>query len=51
MANIALAIFLILFGIMALVSTSIPHWVLGLVALIAGIVVLFGGGTWWKRGA
>ncbi len=49
MANIALAVFLILFAVMHLVSTSIPGWVLGLVAGIAGIL-LIAGAPWWKRG-
>jgi uncharacterized membrane protein len=49
MANIAIAIFLILFGVTMLVSTEIPKWVVGLAACIAGLVVLAGGG-WWKRG-
>lgn len=49
MSSIAVALFLILFGIMHLISTSIPGWVLGFVALVAGLVVLAGGG-WWKRG-
>lgn len=49
MANIALAIFLILFGVTKLVNTSIPEWVIGLAAVITGLIVLAGGG-WWKRG-
>ncbi len=49
MANIALAVFLILFGVTMLVSTEIPKWVVGLAAVITGLIVLAGGG-WWKRG-
>lgn len=46
MANIALAIFLILFGVTLLVSTSIPGWVVGLTAVITGLIVGFSG---WSR--
>lgn len=49
MANLAIAIFLILFGVTMLVSTEIPKWVVGLAACIAGLVVLFAGSGWWKR--
>lgn len=41
MANIALAIFLILFGVTQLVSTDLPKWVVGLAAVITGLVVGF----------
>lgn len=47
MANVALGIFLILFGVTMLVSTEIPKWVIGLAAVITGLIVLAGG--WWKR--
>lgn len=47
--NLAVGLWLILFGVLALVSTEVPKWVLGLTACIAGAVVLVGGG-WWKRG-
>jgi len=43
MVNIALAIFLILFGVTMLVSTSIPGWVVGLAAVITGLIVGFVG--------
>lgn len=49
MTNIALGIFLILFGVTMLVSTEIPKWVIGLAAVITGLIVLAGGG-WWRRG-
>ncbi len=49
MSNLAIAIFLILFGFTMLVSTDLPKWVIGLTACIAGVIVLAGGG-WWKRG-
>jgi len=48
MANIALGVFLILFGGTMLVNTSIPPWVIGLVAVITGLIVLAGTG-FWKR--
>lgn len=48
MANLAVAIFLILFGVLGLVSTEIPKWIVPLSAVIAGLVVLVGGG-WWRK--
>jgi hypothetical protein len=39
MAKIFLAIFLIVFGLNLLIGLSIPIWVTGLLALIAGIGV------------
>lgn len=48
MTNIALGVFLILFGGTMLVSTEIPKWVVGLAAVVTGLLVLAGGG-WWKR--
>jgi xanthine/uracil permease len=53
MGNIALVIFLGLFGFMSLVHTDIPSWVLGAVALVAAVVIGFCGVNtttgWWKR--
>ncbi len=40
MANFVLCLFLILFGIMEIIATSIPHWVLGAVAIAAAIALL-----------
>lgn len=48
-SNIAVGLWLILFGILGLVATEIPKWILPFTALAAGAVVLVGGG-WWKRG-
>jgi len=48
MGNIALAIFLILFGVTMLVSTEIPKWVVGIAACITGLIILAGGGL-FKR--
>lgn len=48
-AIVAIAIWLLLFGILGLVSTEIPKWIIPLAALIIGCVVLALGG-WWKKG-
>jgi hypothetical protein len=40
MASIFLALFLIVFGLNLLLGLSIPIWVSGLLALIAGILLL-----------
>lgn len=42
MANYALAAFLIVFGLTALLGVAIPMWVTGLLALAAGILLLVG---------
>lgn len=49
MTNIALGVFLILFGGTMLITTSIPTWVIGLTGVVAGLVVLVDS-NWWKRG-
>lgn len=41
MANIALSVFLLLFGATMLVSTEIPRWVIGLASVITGLIVGF----------
>jgi hypothetical protein len=46
--NIAVGLWLLLFGILGLVSTEIPKWIVPLCACAAGAVVLVGGG-WWRR--
>lgn len=46
--NIAVGLWLLLFGILGLVSSKIPEWVLPLTALAAGAVVLVGCG-WWRK--
>lgn len=48
MSNIALAIFLILFGVTMLVNTDIPKWVIGVAAVITGLILL-AGGAWWRK--
>jgi hypothetical protein len=40
MAHIFLAIFLIVFGINILLGIALPGWVLGILALIAGLLLL-----------
>lgn len=40
MANVALALFLLVFGLNALVGLSLPVWVLGALALVAGALLL-----------
>jgi len=40
MAHIFVAIFLIVFGINILLGIALPGWVLGVLALIAGILLL-----------
>jgi hypothetical protein len=40
MAHIFLAIFLIVFGLNMLLGLSLPLWLLGILALIAGILLL-----------
>ncbi|MBI2511750.1 MAG: hypothetical protein HYV96_07225 [Opitutae bacterium] len=40
MANLALAVFLLVFGLNALLGLSLPVWVLGALALVAGALAL-----------
>ena len=40
MAHLLLALFLIVFGLNILVGLSIPMWVIGLLALAAGVVLV-----------
>jgi len=40
MAKIFLGIFLLVFGLNLLIGLAIPPWILGLLALVAGILVL-----------
>jgi len=40
MAHIFLALFLLVFGLNLLFGLSIPFWVTGLLALIAGVLLL-----------
>ena len=42
MGMIALAIWLILFGVLGLVSTEIPRWIVPLTAIITGLIIGFG---------
>ncbi|HWA87488.1 MAG TPA: hypothetical protein VG710_14765 [Opitutus sp.] len=40
MAKIFLAIFLLVFGLNLVVGVTIPNWVIGVLALIAGALIL-----------
>lgn len=40
MAHLFVAIFLIVFGLNLLVGVAIPGWIIGVLALIAGILLL-----------
>jgi uncharacterized membrane protein HdeD (DUF308 family) len=42
MAQLFLALFLIIFGLNILIGLSIPMWVIGSLALIAGVLVALG---------
>lgn len=48
MTNTLIGIWLILFGVLALVQTSVPAWIVPVAAVIIGLIVIAGGG-WWKR--
>ena len=41
MGHILLAVFLLVFGINALLGLSLPVWILGALALVAGAFLLF----------
>lgn len=43
LGTLLLAVYLILVGMVSLFSVAIPGWVLGLIALIAGILILVEG--------
>lgn len=43
MAKYVLAAFLLLYGVIVIFDPAIPKWVLGLVALAAGVVILVEG--------
>ena len=40
MARVFLAIFLLIFGLNLLIGLSIPTWVIGVAAVIAGVLLL-----------
>jgi hypothetical protein len=48
MSTYFLIAFFILFGIMDLVSTSIPHWALGALALATALALIIGTAPWKK---
>ncbi len=47
MGIIMVGVWLVIFGLMGLVSTKLPEWVIPASALITGLVVLASG--FWKR--
>lgn len=48
MTNTLVGIWLVLFGVLALVSTKVPDWIVPVAACIIGLIVIAGGG-WRKR--
>ena len=40
MAHLFLALFLIVFGLNIIIGLSIPMWVIGILALVAGLLLL-----------
>lgn len=40
MAHLFLAIFLIVFGLNIVIGLSIPMWVIGILALVAGVLLI-----------
>ncbi len=40
MAHLFLAVFLLVFGLNLLIGVAIPGWIIGILALIAGILLL-----------
>ena len=40
MAQLFLAVFLIIFGLNVIVGLSIPMWVIGILALVAGLLLV-----------
>jgi hypothetical protein len=46
--NNLLALWLILHGVLVLVSTKVPEWVDPLLAIVVGVILL-GGGLWKQR--
>lgn len=47
--NIILGLYLLIIGAMGLVQTTLPHWVPSILALIAGLLILFFGWRGDKR--
>lgn len=42
MAQVFLAVFLLVFGFNLLIGIALPSWLIGLLALIAGVLILAG---------
>lgn len=47
MTNTLVGVWLILFGVLGLVSTKIPEFIVPLAAVIVGLIIIAGG--FWKR--
>lgn len=43
MTEIALSLFLLVFGVSMVIETKVPGWMVGVLAIVAGIAVLFRG--------
>ena len=48
MNNTLIGVWLILFGVMALVSTKVPDWIVPVAACIVGLIII-AGGSWFKK--
>lgn len=44
---ILVGIWLILYGVLALVATRVPDWIVPVAAVLVGLSLIAG---WWKRG-
>lgn len=42
MSTYFLSAFLIIFGLSMLIALAIPNWVVGILALVAGVLILIG---------
>jgi hypothetical protein len=50
MSTIILALYLLLVGLMAIITVNIPHWVAGCLAIAAALALLYERGPWRKSG-
>jgi len=51
MTNILLGIWFILFGVLHLVPTKVPEWIVPLCAVVLGLIILAGGVQTWRKAA
>lgn len=49
MSNILIAIWLVIYGAMALVTTKVPEWIVPSAAIVIGLMVLAGGLGWRSK--